>query len=225
MDLIDLSHRLDSSTQAYPGDPVFSSCPALTIGKDGCNVAALALGSHTGTHVDAPFHFCADGSRVDALPLSQLVGPAVVVDLTHKRAREAIGVDDLREALDGAAGARILLLHTGWDRYWSSPEYHNHPHLTRAAAEAVVHAGYRVVGIDAFSPDPTAPANGSADTSDTSDDFPAHHVLLGAGCAIAENLTNLGGLLSGKWCVNLAPLKVGDGDGAPVRAFAWKLTV
>jgi kynurenine formamidase len=237
MDLVDLSHRLDASTPAYPGDPVFSSCPALTLEKDGCNVSTLSLGTHTGTHVDAPYHFLADGKRMDELALEQLVGRAVVLDLTSKQPRDAIEVHDMEDALSGdrhgSAGSSsspsILLLYTGWDRRWGTPEYHDHPHLTRTAAEAIVRAGYRVIGIDAFSPDPTSPMDPleSTDANEVSevDGYPAHHVLLGAGCAIVENLTNLGRLVDDAWCVSLAPLKIGGGDGAPVRAFAWRANV
>jgi kynurenine formamidase len=237
MDLVDLSHRLDASTPAYPGDPVFSSCPALTLEKDGCNVSTLSLGTHTGTHVDAPYHFLADGKRMDELALEQLVGRAVVLDLTYKRPRDAIEVHDVADALSGdrhgSAGSSsspsIILLHTGWDRHWGTPEYHDHPYLTRTAAEAIVRAGYRVIGIDAFSPDPTSPIDPleSTDANEVPevDSYPAHHVLLGAGCAIVENLTNLGRLVDDAWCVSLAPLKIGGGDGAPVRAFAWRNNV
>jgi kynurenine formamidase len=211
MQIIDLSHSLDATTPVYPGDPVFCCTPLLTLEHDGCAVSALALGSHTGTHIDAPAHFVAGGKCVDELDLSALVGPAVVVDLTAKTANAPIGPADLASAL--ARRPQILLLRTGWSQHWPAFDaYATHPCVTREAAQAVVDAGVRVLGVDTLSPDP-------ADSTD----FAAHHILLGAGCIIAENLANLDALpddMDG-WIVSLIPLRLAGCDGSPIRAFAW----
>ncbi len=107
----------------------------------------------------------------------------------------------------------ILLLATGWSRYWGTEDYLAHPWLTPEAAEAVVAAGVLTVGIDALSVDPTGPV-----------DLPSHRVLCGAGGVIAENLTGLAGVAdaqaAGCSTVFLFPLRLAGADGGPVRATA-----
>ena len=73
---VDLSHPLGDETDVYPGDPEVRLEPHATIAADGFNLLAVRLGSQSGTHVDAPFHFAADGARVDELPLALFCGPA-----------------------------------------------------------------------------------------------------------------------------------------------------
>jgi kynurenine formamidase len=89
--VIDLSMPLDERTPFYPGDPAPRICVATTIAGDGFNVSRLELGSHSGTHCDAPFHFREDGSRLDELALERFLGPGVVVDATGLGPREPIG--------------------------------------------------------------------------------------------------------------------------------------
>lgn len=212
-ELVDLSHPLSTShISIYPDDPPFSCVPHASIASDGCNVRRISLGSHTGTHIDAPSHFIPDGASIDQLPLSLLTGPVVLVDLTHKKDREPITWDaDIAAYSDQLKPGTILLLHTGYSQYWSTPKYIAHPYLTRDAAERIIQAGVKVIGIDAFSPDETS----------ASSDYAAHHIILGAGGVIAENLTNLEALRGRSAVVCLFPLNVDGSDGAPVRAHAW----
>jgi kynurenine formamidase len=272
MHIIDLSHALDVQVPACPGHPIFACTSVETLAPDGSGsaVSALHLGSHTGTHIDAPSHFLHKAKSIDELDLSMLVGPAVVVDVSHKQARQSIDVSDLAGVLSSlhapleseSTPPRILLIHTGWSRHWPDyATYSTHPHLSPAAAEAIVRAGIRVVGVDTFSPDPMGPiapivtpysidstsvvepeSEPEPEPHTTPDPHPVHHILLGAGCVIAENLTNLDQLLradhdsdsndhvnselpkpnASKWMVSLAPLKIAGCDGAPIRAFAWR---
>ncbi|MFC6886452.1 cyclase family protein [Actinomadura yumaensis] len=211
MRIVDLSVPIASGMPVYPGDPEVSACPALTVAADGVNVARLSLGSHTGTHVDAPFHVDDSLPALEDLPLERFVGRAVVVDARGLPPRAP-----LRPSLfEGRArpGA-IVLVATGWSGHWGTGRYAAHPHLTAEAAAFLVEAGVRTVGIDALSVDPT-PA----------DDFPAHRILCHAHAVIAENLTGLGTLLDAQEDgspieVSLLPLRLRSGDGSPVRAVA-----
>ncbi|KAI0937750.1 hypothetical protein AcW1_003827 [Taiwanofungus camphoratus] len=106
----------------------------------------------------------------------------------------------------------IVLIRTGWSRFWGSQTYLDHPYLDREVAEKIIDAGVKTIGIDTLSPDATSEHG----------DFAVHKVILGAGGAIAENLTDLDKIAEGKWMVNLVPLKIGGSDGSPVRAFAWR---
>ncbi|KAI1785845.1 putative cyclase [Ganoderma leucocontextum] len=217
---VDLSHTLDPDVQIYPGDPVFTCCPVQTIPKDGNAVHSISMGTHTGTHVDAPSHFIEDGSPIDQLPLSTFIGHVVVVDLSHKSAKDRIAWSDIsayeetirrKAALDHGV---FVFFHTGWSQYWKSETYCDHPFLDVEVARRLLELGVKVIGVDTLSPDETR-VDGSTP------DFAVHDVVLAAGVVIAENLTNLAVLQAGDWLVSLVPLKLGGLDGSPVRAFAW----
>jgi kynurenine formamidase len=222
--LVDLSHTLTHSTQIYPGDPPFISCPFATIATSGYNAHKISLGSHTGTHLDAPFHFFEDGKMVDQIPLDMLIGKIVVVDLTTKlKADQRILWDDLKEWESQMGEGVIVLLYTGWSEYWCTQEYFHHPFLDRGAAERIMNTGVRVLGIDTLSPDQTHVDDGK-ERIEGPGDFGVHEVVLGRGGVIIENLTNLGAVAKGGggFVGSFVPLSIGGCDGAPVRAFAWK---
>ncbi|KAF8234380.1 putative cyclase [Tricholoma matsutake] len=218
--LIDLTHPLaDSAVPLYPGDPTFTCRPRATVLKDGYSVHDISLCSHTGTHIDAPSHFIADGKTIDQIPLSALTGPAVVVDLTQKqlKERQMIEWDDIQEYAPQMRDGVILLLYTGWSQYWGLPKYYEHPYLSYEAAKRILESGVRVLGVDMLNPDET-PFNGV----DSTHGFGVHQEILGAGGVIAENLTNLQALGDGQSIVALIPLNLVGCDGSPIRALAWR---
>jgi kynurenine formamidase len=213
--IVDLSHPLADDTPVYPGDPVARFESATTIAEHGYNVLHVRMGSQTGTHVDAPFHFLEDGARIDQLPLELFLGPAVVADVRGMAPHAAITWADLAPVADRLAPGRMLLLHTGWDAHWGQDAYFDHPFLDGDAAERVVAAGVRTIGLDALSLDETVlggePTGG----------FAAHFAVLGAGGVIIENLTNLDAVRSPDPVVSVLPLRIAGADGAPVRAVAF----
>ncbi|RDB25012.1 Kynurenine formamidase [Hypsizygus marmoreus] len=215
--LVDLSHKLDSNVQIYPGDPLFSCTPHTTVAKDGYSVHTLTLGSHTGTHIDAPSHFFPDGQTIDQIPLSSLITPLVVVDLTSRELqdRQTITWSDIEGASEHMSPDVALVLRTGWSAFWGTPRYFSHPFLSRDAAAKIFDRGVRVLGVDTLSPDET-----SYDGVGGEQGFGVHEVILGGGGIIAENL-NLGGLMNQNM-IALVPLNLEGCDGSPVRAFAWK---
>ncbi|MEV5773820.1 cyclase family protein [Streptomyces antimycoticus] len=221
MRLIDLSVPVATGMPVYPGDPRVAITPALSVAADGVNVLHLDMGSQSGTHVDAPFHIDDALPTLDRLPLERFWGRAVVVDARGAAPRTPLGPSLFEGALSEASLSEgrprtgdIVLVATGWSRHWGHDDYLAHPYLTPEAAELLVNAGIRTVGIDALSVDAT-PA----------DDFPAHRILCGAHAVIAENLTNLAPLLDAQTAgepieVSLLPLRLPAADGAPVRAVA-----
>lgn len=215
--VVDLSHPVDEGTQVYPGDPAVSLSPATTIAGEGFNVLHVRMGSQTGTHVDAPYHFLVDGARIDELDLALFCGAAVVVDLRGTTARQAIGWDSLQPYADALAPGRLLVLHTGWDRYWGTDTYFDHPYLDAEAAARVVAAGVRTVALDTLSLDETV-LEGPQPAG-----FAAHHAVLGAGGVIAENLTNIAAVDFPDPVLSILPLRLTGADGAPVRAVAMQL--
>jgi kynurenine formamidase len=214
--IVDLSIVVDARTQVYPGDPVPDLRPATRIETHGYNVLALSLGSHTGTHVDAPYHFLEDGARLGDLDLGLFVGPGVVADVRGHAPRSRLTWDELAPVADRLRPGAILAIRTGWaEERYGTPAYLDHPSLDPAACEEVLARGVRTLAIDALSPDPTGdPASG----------FAVHRLVLGAGGAICENLANLGAVDFPDPLFVLLPLRLGgDADGAPCRAAALRL--
>ena len=215
--IIDLSHPLAPTGPSYcPGHPVFTSEQVMTITRNGSYVSRLTVGSHTGTHLDAPVHFIEGGATVSDIDLSSLVGPAIVVDVRGKGFHGAITWDDIAPQAGKLNSGVTLLLCTGWSQHWGKKEYMKSPHLSEEAARKIMEHGVRVVGIDVFSVDGEAP-EGAVETD------AVHRLLLGNGILIAENLTNVETLLDGSaYLVSLLPLNLPGCDGSPIRAVAWK---
>ncbi|KDR67621.1 hypothetical protein GALMADRAFT_257846 [Galerina marginata CBS 339.88] len=198
------------------------------------------MGTHTGTHIDAPYHFFPDGRKIDQIPLNEFIGEAVVIDLSHGlippdahgnqarrklKERYRITWDDLEPFSHGIQPGCILLINTGWSKaYYQTATYFHHPYIAPEVASILLWQGVRVVGVDTLSPDETLwPGVECGD-----DEFGFHETFLQAGGLIAENLTNLEELVEAKvnsveekWIVNLVPLNLAGADGSPVRAFAY----
>jgi kynurenine formamidase len=209
----DLSHPIATGMQVYPGDPRVSVEPALLLARDGVDVAALHLGSHTGTHLDAPSH-CIEGGRTTArITLGELIGDGLIVHLQALAPRATYGLPEIEAVLDGGLPDQlppIVVFDTGWATHVGSESALDHPVLSVDAATLLVRRGMRVLAVDTLSPDPTGAGA----------DFPVHQVVLGADALIVENLCNLEGLPAGVR-IGFFPLPI-DADGAPVRAVAFE---
>ncbi|WP_126428574.1 cyclase family protein [Brevibacillus marinus] len=212
--IVDLSIPLSSRTPVYPGDPVPTITTAATIAADGYNLSLLQLGSHSGTHVDAPYHFRADGPTLDRLPLHAFIGEGVVIDVTGKEPAEPIRAADVEPYLEQLAPGKIALIHTGWSDYLGEPRYFQHPYLEAAAVEAMLERGVRTFLIDALSVDPP---DGHT--------FAAHEKITQCNGVIGENLARFAAIdFVQPWIIAL-PLKIEQGDGSPVRAVAVKFAL
>jgi kynurenine formamidase len=216
--VVDLSRRVDDATQVYPGDPEVRLEPATTLAAHGVNVLGVHIGSHSGTHVDAPYHFVEDGARIDELDPRLFVGPAAVLDVRGKGPRERVTAGDLRPYENRLSGGVIAVVRTGWEEHYGTPRYYDHPFLDRGAAQLLLDAGVRTLAVDALSVDETV------SEGEQPEGYPAHHLILGAGGVIAENLANLGAIDFPEPLISLLPLKLGGSDGAPVRAVAMEVT-
>ena len=215
--IVDLSVPLGTGMTVFLGDPEVDIASALTLEPDGVNVLRVHIGSQSGTHVDAPFHVLADGARLDELPLDRFIGPAVVADLRHLDPDAPIDPHSLDPVSGSLRPGAVLLLHTGWSRYFGDyPRYRAHPWLTSEAARAIVEAGVRTVGIDALNIDATP-----EDLARIR--FDAHVEILGFDGVIVENLTNLEAVSTLRDpIVSVLPLNLPGADGAPVRAVAYE---
>ena len=209
--IIDLTHTITPDTFVYPGTPAPAFSSTRTLTRDGARETLLQIGSHTGTHMDAPRHILRDGSGLDQLPPSQFCGRAAIIDVSHLAPGSAITADFLREQNGYLLTADYALFYTGWEKKWGTEAFLNEPHpvLDPEAAKLLVSCGLKGVGTDAISVD-----------SLSSMDCPAHHVLLGGGLVIVENLC-LKKILGRRDVMFFAlPVKFENADGAPVRAIA-----
>ena len=210
--MIDLSHRITSGMTVFPGDPDVHLAPALTVERDGVAGAKVGMGSHTGTHLDAPSHTVAGGRTLEGITLDELCGEALVIRVTGAREGQALDERDLGlEQFDRVP--RIVAVHTGWDRHFGTPQYLRHPFLTRGAAEGLCARGMHLLAVDVLNPDRTP--DGQEDV-----EFEVHEVVLGSDRLIVENVRGLD-LVPDRVRLGFFPLKLGAVDGAPIRAVAF----
>ena len=200
--LLDVSLPLAPDLLTYPGNPPFELHALKRIADGGSsNVSRLVLGTHTGTHVDAPRHFIDGAGGADTLSLDLLIGRARVVEIDK---RGGITADEL-----AAAGLREdlrVLLKTPNSALWNRATFHeDYTHLTEGAARYLVDQGVKVIGIDYLSVEQFKKPGA-----------PAHRALLGSGVIIIEGL-NLSDADPGMYEMYCLPLLVADGDGAPAR--------
>ncbi len=220
-----LSHANSPATPVWPGNPSFAMETVVTIENDGFYANVLTVHEHTGTHMDAPAHFFADGLTADQLDPSQLVAPLVVIDITEQTAADedyGLAVDDIMawEAEYGEIPASALVTFTsGWDARIDDAEafvnldaegVKHFPGFSPAAAEFLV-AERSIVGIgsDTLSQDPG-----------NSTDFGTHIAILGAGKYGLEGVANLGTVPASGATVVIGASNHVDGSGGPARLLA-----
>ena len=197
---VDLSVNLNQQTPVYPGDPAVKIEPAGVLEHDGWNDHYVSLGTHIGTHVDAPLHMLRDGQSLQDIPVDRFVGRGRLIDATDGFSLERVQAAAL-EAGD------IVLFQTDMSKRYHEPVYfETYPVMTKDIADYLVNKKVSMVGVDA----------GSVDNAE---DFPIHKTLLAGGVLIIENLTNLDSLLDKTFTVFALPIKL-EIDGAPARVVA-----
>jgi arylformamidase len=211
MPIFDITLPISNALPVWPGDPAINFYRVADVHNgDVCTLSRLESGSHIGTHLDAPVHFVKGGHTVDQLDLNILMGPCLVVHLPDADLIDAA----LLDSLDIPAGTTRLLFRTRNSDIWAGDnygEFHtDYVGVDSSGAEWLVERGLRVVGIDYMSIAPY------------SNTIPTHDILLGAGVIAVENL-NLSGIEAGEYELICLPLKLKDGDGAPVRAVLIKV--
>jgi len=210
--IIDLSYELEPATPVYPGDAgveigILETTSSKVAGRRALNNSRISVSIHTGTHMDAPFHFFEDGRTIDQVPLERFCGPALCVDLEGAQTIDAAKLKPLAEKIRRQPK---VILHTGWAARWKTPDFFTgHPCLTEDGAQFLVDAGVHLIGLDTPSVDLPP--------------FPAHLVLLGNDVVIVENLRNLDAIPQELFELIVLPLKIAGRDGSPVRAIARPL--
>ena len=168
-------------------------------------VTRWLIGSHTGTHIDAPRHFLEDGATVEKLPLEIFIGPVRVVDATTEN-DEAITAKTVEHArLNGAT--RVLFKTSNSDKRLSKKEYDfSFVGIRADGAQALVDAGVRIVGIDYV----------TIEARDQTDEWPTHHILCGNGVVILEG-ADLRNISDGTYFMCCLPIRLKGSEGAPTR--------
>jgi arylformamidase len=201
---LDISFPIREAMAGFPGDPPVQITPVRTLAqRDPYNLSALAMGSHTGTHVDPPNHFLAGGVGIDRVDLARLNGPCTVVELPP----DVVVVD--RAAVERyTPPVERLVFRTSNSARWAgdSAFFEDYVAVDTSGARALLDRKVRLVGIDSLSVE-----------RDPSGTFPAHTALLGGGALILEGL-RLEGVRAGNYELRCLPLRILNGDGGPCRA-------
>lgn len=213
---VDLTLMIHEGMTTFPvhWHPVVEITQLGRHGIENRETRKLVLGTHTGTHIDAPRHFVRGGSTIEFADLATLIGPASFVDLHHLPSRHEVSQSELEQALRGRDCTRVVLRYD-WDRHLCTNAYYtDHPFLSEDACRWLVASGCKLLAMD--SPMPDNPINGRG----SSNDSPNHTILLAAGTLIVEYLCNLVSVTAATAELIVLPLKIKDGDGAPVRCVA-----
>jgi kynurenine formamidase len=207
-----MSRVVDLTLTMHPGMRGVDFEIRSTIDGKGWNTTWLHLYSHAGTHMDAPYHFLAQGETLENLVLEKCVGPAHVIDLSFVGPRDLITVENLMPYADKVEPGARLLLRTGWSTRAGTPEYRNHlPRVSLPLAEWLAERDIALLGVE-------TPA--VADINNKEELVTVHQALLRAGIVIVEGLANLDALQQDEVTFVALPLKLEGGDGSPVRAIA-----
>jgi len=202
MKIHDISIAFRPSMAVWPGDDPFQAAQVQSIAKgDHCNVSRLQMGSHNGTHVDAPLHFIDGAGSVDAIDLHSLAGPAEVLDCTGMKQIDA-------SALRGRLRPGVIPLLKTDSSFMpdAAPFRQDYVYVTTDAAELLAASRVPSVGIDYLSIAGAGEAGAAT-----------HRTLLGAGLAVIEGL-RLAHVQPGRYMLACLPLKIEGCDGAPARA-------
>ena len=202
MPIIDITLPISNTLITWPTDPTVSIRKTRLISQgNSCNLSELQLGSHCGTHIDAPYHFEENGIKVDQIPLDSLIGNATVFEIKNK---EKIDLADLKPLK--LINCKRAIFKTINSTYWKLSEFKkDFVYITKEAAQYLVDCDVKLVGIDYLSVEKFK--NKYADT---------HHTLLRKGVVIIEGL-DLSNVKVGDYELIALPLKIKDGDGSPAR--------
>jgi kynurenine formamidase len=213
MKILDLTLTISNKIPTFPGSPQPNFIPWEKIKDDGYNLELLFLSSHTGTHLDAPYHFLEKGSKIHEISLKKLVSNAVLIKSRKKR-NETITKTDIQkfEKKHGKIESfSSVVFWTGWQRNLQKDNYFTkNPGLSVSAANYLASKKIGLVGIDSPSID-----------LGTDFKFPVHQIFAKKGMLIVENLANLEKIKSSKFHLVVLPLKLKGATGSPVRAIAF----
>ena len=212
MKILDLTLTVSDKIPTFPGSPQPNFIPWENIKDDGYNLELLFLSSHTGTHLDAPYHFIENGKKIHEISPNRLIRDAVLIK-SRKKSGQAITKTDIlkfEKIHEKIPNGSTVIFWTGWQKMLHDDSYFiKNPGLSTTAAKYLVSKKTNLVGIDSPSIDFQA-----------SKQFSVHHIFSKNGILILENLANLEKIKSWKFQLVVLPLKLKNATGSPVRAVA-----
>ena len=207
---IDLTLPVSEKIPTFPGSPQPIFIQWENIKDDGYNLELLFLSSHTGTHLDAPYHFLEKGKKIHEISLKRLIINAILIKI-RKRRDQAITKTDIQkfEKKHGKIpNESTIVFWTGWQKMIKNDSYFvNNPGLSVTAAKYLISKKTNLVGIDSPSIDLGKEKR-----------FLIHHLFAKHDVLIVENLANLDKIKSWKFQLAVLPMKLENATGAPVRA-------
>ena len=213
MKIVDLTLTVSDKIPTFPGSPQPSFIPWENVKEDGYNLELLFLSTHTGTHMDAPYHFLEKGAKIHEISLKKLVSEAVLIK-SKKKGNESITKTDIQkfEKKHGKiASFSSVIFYTGWQRNLQKKYYFTkNPGLSVSAAKYLASKKINLVGIDSPSIDLGKDSK-----------FSVHQIFAKKGILIVENLTSLEKIKPAKFHLVVLPLKLKNATGSPVRAIAF----
>ena len=210
MQIIDLSHTMETGMPAWPGEesPVFNKIH--THDKDSVQVMKFSSLTHSGTHLDTPRHFLDKGKTIDQMPISQFYGKGMLIDCSRFGKGEKVPLGFIQKHEREIIESDFVLIYFGWDRFWGQQAYFDHfPVLEAEASQYLTQFNLKGIGMD-------IPSIDAIDSTD----YHNHNNILGRGMIVIENLRNLNLLKDKTFQLAAFPLNIDEGDGSPVRAVA-----
>lgn len=219
MKIIDLSVTLrKDAISIVPGHPKFDIKDFHFHDRDFRSNSFFKISTHTGTHVDAPYHFVKEGKTIDELSLDKIVGEAILIDLRNwSSPKKGFSISQIQQAVDKKEiKGKIVILHSGWmkEKWGGVQMYSDNPFLTPEAADWLVDKRIKSLGVD-FSID-----NPNEVSLPLENRFPIHKIFLRNGIPLIENLYNLDLIYKDEFLFIALPLKLHRCNGAPARVIA-----
>lgn len=209
MKIIDLSYKLNNKMSSYSEEEKPEIKDFATYEKDYFNEKKLEIFSHTGTHIDAPYHMIDKAKTIDKYPVEYFMGKALLIDISDYY---LVPLEDFKENESKLKEVDFIIFRTGWDIYYGMDEYLKfYPSIDTDCAEYIASLpNIRGIGIDTI----------SVDYFDNKE-YEVHKAILGSEKIIIENLRNLQEIEDKSiFTLNALPLNIEDGDGSLTRAIA-----
>ena len=209
---LDLTLTISKNLPTFPGSPKPQFIPRNTVKKDGYNLELLFISSHSGTHMDSPYHFIDGGKKIHEISINRLLVNAILIKI-NKKANQSITKNEIinfEKKHGKIPNNATVIFATGWQKHLQKKYYfEKNPGLSITAANYLVSKKINLIGIDSPSID-----------LGSEKQFSVHKILSKNNILIVENLANLKKISGNHFNLVVLPLKLKDATGSPVRAIA-----
>ncbi len=221
MKIIDLTYEIKEGMTTFSSywHPLVSVNKIGRLNFEGRCTSKISLGSHTGTHIDAPAHFIKDGETIENLSLYKLFGKVSILDFSFMQEDESV----TKVMLESLSLCKKVLFNFGWGRHWDTKKfYKGYPFFSKEAAEYLVSLNLDLIGMDTPSPDDSRILL-TGDVLGSELDSPIHKIFLRNNIVLLEYVANLDQVSDYEgWMIVSLPMKVKGSDGSAARVFIYK---